>query len=106
MQSIPLPCDTDRLLHGTDQRGRSNYDWATVHAPFILRWAEHRHHIAAAEPEDGPIVYGDPYLHWYRRITHLLIVNPAHRRVIGFQGTGGILETMVCSFILITGYQL
>ena len=96
-QSIPLPCDTDILLHGTNRRGRANYDWAAVHAPFILTWMERRRHIIVAEPNDGPIVYGDPYLCWYRRITRLLIANPAHRRVIGFQGTGGILETMVYS---------
>ena len=96
-----MTCDTDRLLHGTDRRGRANYDWAVVHAPFILSWMERRNHIVVAETDDGPIAYGDPYLRWYRRITRLLIGNPAHRRVIGFQGTDGILETMVYSIVLI-----
>lgn len=94
-QTIPAVCDTIRDIHLTDRRGRQNYDWAHHHRQFVDMWSERCARVVSGPPIDGPVDLNDPYMVWYRRITRLLIGNPATRPNTGYQGVGGALETMV-----------
>lgn len=96
-QSIPAECDTIKELHSVDRRGRQNTDWVQHHKQYVDMWAD-RHCRVVCEPSlDGPMDYSDPYMIWYRRITRLLIGNPANRTDSGYQGVGGIIELMAQS---------
>ncbi|XP_047982231.1 uncharacterized protein LOC125223231 isoform X2 [Salvia hispanica] len=96
-QSIPALCDTIPDIHLTDRRGRQNYDWAHHHRQFVDMWAERRARVICGPPIDGPMDQSDPYMMWYRRITRLLIGNPATRPNTGYQGVGGAMEAMAQS---------
>lgn len=96
-QSIPANCDTIRDLHSVDRRGRQNTDWVQHHRQFIDMWTDRHARLVSGPPLDGPMDYSDPYMIWYRRITRLLIGNPANRTDSGYQGVGGIIEIMAQS---------
>lgn len=96
-QGIPANCDTVRDLHSVDRRGRQNTDWVLHHKQYIDMWANRHSRIVSAPPMYGLMDYSDPYMIWYRRITRLLIGNPANRTESGYQGVGGIIELMAQS---------
>lgn len=96
-QNIPAICDTIPDIHLTDRRGRQNYDWAHHHRQFVDMWAERCARVICAPPIDGPMDQSDPYMMWYRRVTRLLIGNPATRPNTGYQGVGGAMEAMAQS---------
>ncbi|XP_012848924.1 PREDICTED: serine/threonine-protein phosphatase 7 long form homolog isoform X1 [Erythranthe guttata] len=96
-QTIPAICDTIPDIHLTDRRGRQNYDWAHHHRQFVDMWAERCARVISGPPIDGPMDQSEPYMVWYRRITRLLIGNPATRPNTGYQGVGGAMEAMAQS---------
>ncbi|KAG8386002.1 hypothetical protein BUALT_Bualt03G0103700 [Buddleja alternifolia] len=96
-QSIPAICDTIPDIHLTDRRGRQNYDWAHHHRQFVDMWADRCARVISAPPVDRPMDQSDAYMIWYRRITRLLIGNPATRPNTGYQGVGGAMEAMAQS---------
>ncbi|XP_022848362.1 protein MAIN-LIKE 2-like isoform X1 [Olea europaea var. sylvestris] len=96
-QTIPAICDTIPDIHLTDRRGRQNYDWAHHHRQFVDMWIDRSARIISTPPIDGPMDQSDPYMMWYRRITRLLIGNPATRSNTGYQGVGGVMESMAQS---------
>ncbi|KAL2245206.1 serine/threonine-protein phosphatase 7 long form homolog isoform X1 [Sesamum indicum] len=96
-QTVPAICDTIPDIHLTDRRGRQNYDWAHHHRQFVDMWTERCARVVTAPPVDGPMDQNDPYMLWYRRITRLLIGNPATRPNTGYQGVGGAMEAMAQS---------
>ncbi|KAL6543076.1 hypothetical protein OROHE_010596 [Orobanche hederae] len=91
-QSIPAVCNTIPDIHFTDRRGRQNYDWIQHHRQFVDMWAERVTRVVSAPPIDCPMDQTNPYMIWYRRITRLLIGNPATRPNNGYQGAGGAKE--------------
>ncbi|KAI3466406.1 hypothetical protein Pfo_023069 [Paulownia fortunei] len=96
-QTIPAVCDTIPDIHLTDRRGRQNYDWAHHHRQFVDMWADRCARVILAPPIDCPMDQSHPYMIWYRRITRLLIGNPATRPNTGYQGVGGAMEAMAQS---------
>lgn len=94
VQDIPDFFDTDRRLHSIDRRGHHNTDWAKEHAEFITIWEARGDRIVHADRSDRVIEYQDTYMQWYRRQTRVLIGNPSHRAVSGYQGTGGVIEVL------------
>ncbi|CAI9088580.1 OLC1v1022948C1 [Oldenlandia corymbosa var. corymbosa] len=96
-QNIPSDCDTFRELHSVDRRGRQNTDWVQHHKQYVDMWSNRRARVVCQPLIDGPMGYSDPYMIWYRRITRLLIGNPANRTDNGYQGVGGIIELMAQS---------
>ncbi|KAL3637547.1 hypothetical protein CASFOL_018715 [Castilleja foliolosa] len=96
-QSIPAICDTIQDIHFTDRRGRQNYDWVQHHRQFVDMWADRCARVVSAPLFDCPMDQSDPYMVWYRRITRLLIGNPATRPNNGYQGAGGAKEAMAQS---------
>ncbi|KAK6149426.1 hypothetical protein DH2020_016951 [Rehmannia glutinosa] len=94
-QTIPAVCDTIPDIHLTDRRGRQNYDWAHHHRQFVDMWTDRCARVVSGPPIDGPMDQSDPYMIWYRRITRLLIGNPATRPNTGYQGVGGAMEAML-----------
>ncbi|CAA0814025.1 Serine/threonine-protein phosphatase 7 long form homolog [Striga hermonthica] len=96
-QPIPAACDTIPDIHFTDRRGRQNYDWVQHHRQFVDMWARREARVVTAPPIECPMDQSDPYMMWYRRITRLLIGNPAARPSNGYQGGGGAKEAMAQS---------
>ncbi|KAF3615091.1 hypothetical protein FXO38_35314 [Capsicum annuum] len=66
--------DSTHFLH--DCRGRPNTNWELEHAQWLPFWNEREQYICNAPVNHGPLRYDDPYLIWFRRITHLIIGNP------------------------------
>ncbi|GER45959.1 aminotransferase-like [Striga asiatica] len=96
-QPIPAACDTIPDIHFTDRRGRQNYDWVQHHRQFVDMWARREARVVTAPKIECPMDQSDPYMMWYRRITRLLIGNPAARPSNGYQGGGGAKEAMAQS---------
>lgn len=94
-QPIPEACDTIPDIHLTDRRGRQNYDWAHHHKQFVDMWVDRCARVICTPPIEFPIDENDPYIQWYKRITRLLIGNPASRPNTGYPRDGGSVETMV-----------
>ncbi|KAK6133043.1 hypothetical protein DH2020_033198 [Rehmannia glutinosa] len=80
----------------------TNYDWVHHHRQFVDMWLDRSARVISAPPVDCPMDQSDPYMIWSRRITRLLIGNPATRPNNGYQGVGGAKEAMVKPFDLAT----
>ena len=95
VQVIPDRVDTSIALHAMDGRGRYDTLWADEHALFVAMWGERAARVIVADVTDQPIVYHDPYMQWFRKMTLLLVENPAHRHPSGYQPHGPILLSLV-----------
>ncbi|KAL6346186.1 hypothetical protein AAG906_027930 [Vitis piasezkii] len=70
-QGIPDTCDTEKELHKIDRRGRHRCNWRRYHAHYIRLWEQREQSIVTAVPNEHPMDYHDPYMEWYRSITHI-----------------------------------
>ena len=95
VQLIPDRVDTSIALHALDGRGRYDTLWGHEHAPFVAMWGDRAARVVIADVTDQPIAYHDPYMQWFRRMTHLLVRNPEHRYPSGYQPHGSLLEGLV-----------
>ncbi|KAM3288301.1 hypothetical protein P3S67_021731 [Capsicum chacoense] len=75
-QVIPTPFLFDSTHFRYDCRGSPNTNWELEHAQWLPFWNEREQYICNALVNHGPLRYDDPYLIWFRCITHLLIGNP------------------------------
>ena len=95
VQLIPDRVDTSIALHAMDSRGRYDTLWGEEHAPFVAMWGDRATRVDIADVTDQPIAYHDPYMQWFRRMTHLLVGNLGHRHPSDYQPHGCLLEGLV-----------
>ncbi|KAJ0030829.1 hypothetical protein Pint_14543 [Pistacia integerrima] len=94
-QRIPVQCDSEVKIHAIDRRGRHYYNWKAYHQQYIKLWAVEEKSIVTIEPKDSTMHYHDPYMKWYRSITHRLITpftQKPHKRIQPASGMSHLLK--------------
>ncbi|XP_031272585.1 serine/threonine-protein phosphatase 7 long form homolog [Pistacia vera] len=94
-QGIPVQCDSEVKIHAIDRRGRHYYNWKAYHQQYIKLWAVGEKSIVTIEPKDSTMHYHDPYMKWYRSITHRLITpltQKPHKRIQPASGMSHLLK--------------
>ena len=63
------------------------------------QWQQRPEYLVVGVIDDTPMRYDDPYIVWYRCITHPLVGNPVHRPTTGYLEVGSTVEIAVSNVI-------
>lgn len=75
VHAIPSSFAFDATHFNHDRRGRSNTNRELEHAQWLHFWNHIDKYVWNSPILHGSLWYDDPYLIWFRRITHFIIGN-------------------------------